>query len=1503
MADNLDEVRRRRQEKLGPLSVEAGGGMSLGEQAKQFLSPSNIAKGLVGLGKDVSRTQLMSTVSGPRALSKFVQGNFDEARDIVREDMPFAHDTVVSFGRTARTLPYSPLITAQLGAGVISNDLADDMEESLGFLPGYKAAADRYEEQPLAALVEDAGNVAIVAGGVGKALGTGASAAQKGATGALLRADAAAVPTTFRMAERQAIVRNITAKRMAGEVVTEADLQAFKVANQASKAGLAAEAPLLAEAAALGAKAERLGSLSQAFYKAADLDPVSQVMRQTGRGVGKAGTYLAENTKVGAAAREAAERTIINPAQRRLSSIKAGADANAEAEIAKTVGPLLAVGQALGADDAGLEKIYLSLSGTGEGSLNTTNALGLRDALDAGTVSREQVATILKEQLPATVRDMESYGLSVDEFVRATDILRGEGPTVADDLAKINAADPEFQKFVSERQSAYESGRGEKSVPTDEELARRASDDPMAPIKEGAVEDYRQNVYEPQRARAEEQVAVSQERLARRQQSLANAEAQVAERAANAVGRVKSAVQRASGLSGASGRAAGRNLAGAQRVLSEGKAAARALERQADALERRADRIAEAANARRMALVDDAAAASDAAAAQADDLITRSKQAPETANNKAQAEFDQLGARAQELRSLADDLEAQLASIDPSLRRFEKLSERINKIRDRADKLDGRARQRFQERTAQGEAAAARLDERATEAAQRSVDMDAAAQERSSSFKSLGQFRQANDAAETARRKADVTEAVAADNAAAREARAAERTEANAARVDDIAETVPDREAARLEKGGKRIGRAEERVAQAERELAAAERNLSRLDSKFEKVKENIENNPKFAPPEARPALQKARRAQTVVREMVRDLVSEGDGLINDIEAARAAGQREIAAELEARVWGLADQAVALQQVGDDMLTTYGAMLDAGVDPRMLAGGIVGAPIEGTRITLGGLGMDRRSSLAREKMRVAGTTPLTIAGQAQAAAREIRTAWSNEMVRQGQSIVAMSTDDVLAAIGRRADTARRIKSGSVAEQLDGAASRIPELRGQALIDEMRIAGYEAWNPDNLFGTETAITVGPDTTWVPKPLMDTMRAYNKEAGGIERLIGQPLDSATNFFKTLALPLSPRWYVGNALGNMLLATVAGGMSPFDLWQYGTQARSMLREQRGGIFDAARGRADGSIGLAQPGTALDPRLAGASNTRELYDFMDNQQPTTNRARLAGRKLVQRGYDINSWVDDWGHAMYYLYAAEKKGMGHEAAMQASLKVMGDMAALSPFERNVVKRALPFYPWMRHVTKLAFSLPVEHPGRVAATLHLANLFSGQYEEDMQDLPPMLEGMYQIDEDSFLKLPNFNPFDEGMFSLLTPKGVLRSLNPVLRVGLAVSTGFDTGTGKFMNSPPGSENTDWYGNRTMGFLSPDQAAYVIARGMIPQVGTIQKMLPGEPRRYATGEPVGYGKEESTPALSALGQYFTGVSVMNVDDLPQQQRARLRRQQKQERSLARYQRGLG
>lgn len=744
------------------------------------------------------------------------------------------------------------------------------------------------------------------------------------------------------------------------------------------------------------------------------------------------------------------------------------------------------------------------------------------------------------------------------------------------------------------------------------------------------------------------------------------------------------------------------------------------------------------------------------------------------------------------------------------------------------------------------------------------------------------------------------------------------------------------------------------------RDLRTAQKRIDKwLPDRFEREIAAAEADLRNAPVRYRRALHVANGAREVYGKWIADLEKMAeDGAQIDEATLNALRQ----AEMET-VKTLRDVTHPGFTIGPD-----GAMVERPplIDPEYVPGGRVH-----TGASKGG-GEPRVGKSASERQSRAGVLPNTPEEMRQVLNQRVRVEIRNQTARAIEAQFGLRPGQVLGQermqqLGDEYQKNRRRANTAMLEEM-GAEGYVPWNPRKLQPSSPHIKGFGTFVVDDVDALTT------ETLWIPKGIADGFERHFKAPGTWEMRARKYYDKPTNVWKAGVLAFSPRWHVNNVVGNFIMATAGAGVSP-GAWMSGMRdAYAVLRHddlrfraehdlaaetRLGRAVDRVRGgaekrlaRADRRIArlpgdtreavLGPEGIHLDPRVpqrgAGSAAIDPVAD-LDRGIGSKNRLQRA----AQRSYEFNGFMDDLNRVAVFLekhrsmsdqelaaFAAkhpglagigtDKAAMRKEAAVRMSLDALGNFRKMSPFERQVVRRVIPFYAWLRHITTLAVRLPITNPVRVAWMLHLADLYGEPPEFDV------LANTIPLGGDSYLRLPRANPFEDvivapssGNLGQVVQSG-LSSVGPIPRLAFAAA-GLDTRTGlQSIERAPGTGNVDGYGRDSITPLitRPQEmlnfAARTVPLGQLA-IDTADALKYGDgsiPRRlwsgqsvlrYPTGQPYKTGAGTTIPTgrpLRSSVEGLLGVPAEVSFDLPRMRQAQAERRKTRARAKARYQR---
>ena len=511
----------------------------------------------------------------------------------------------------------------------------------------------------------------------------------------------------------------------------------------------------------------------------------------------------------------------------------------------------------------------------------------------------------------------------------------------------------------------------------------------------------------------------------------------------------------------------------------------------------------------------------------------------------------------------------------------------------------------------------------------------------------------------------------------------------------------------------------------------------------------------------------------------------------------------EEASKLDEQSPGAGD---SLRSLAEDMPTSLSQLTAAGVDPTHIIGGLAPGSVAG-----GGSLAVKTRKLTQQFVRQGGESDLSLPG--------VVKKYEADSVRRYQNLVAEN----IAKVHAVSPTDLGVSSSLVG----------PELAAQ-----MEALGYKPFATNRLGASVPAEQVTQSTRFMAAPLHDAFANWFKTTP--DNAFVQGSTWLNRKWKNTVLPLSPRWHIGNIVGNAFLGTLGAGVDTISLLK-------AVREAKAGRSWREWMAQDGEV------AGTPNRLYATGLQHGDYAALFKGEVKEPPKTILGR-TINKSYRFNEFVDNVGRSAVYLNKLEQAGrMGpqlskaglsaEEFALRESLKAMGDFSRMTPFEQSYVKNVIPFYAWMRHMTALSVKLPLEHPLRVAWTINLADRFG-----DQGDLPDYIRGNLKVGG-TFLPTRALSPFsDVGGGALLNPASAARGVSPFIKLPVAAATGINLSRGFNQTSrPAGTGNLDSLGRETFTPLinRPRELANV-ALGQVPVARNLRDLIRGAAPRYDTGQ---------------------------------------------------------
>ncbi len=294
----------------------------------------------------------------------------------------------------------------------------------------------------------------------------------------------------------------------------------------------------------------------------------------------------------------------------------------------------------------------------------------------------------------------------------------------------------------------------------------------------------------------------------------------------------------------------------------------------------------------------------------------------------------------------------------------------------------------------------------------------------------------------------------------------------------------------------------------------------------------------------------------------------------------------------------------------------------------------------------------------------------------------------------------------------------------------------------------------------------------------------------------------LDKTTNVFRTSILGLSPRYTAHIVFGGMFLLALRSGTGTFKSLLNG-DAYKMVKEGRMPIHLRQGASERGAEFLQYPTVEAALSEHAKASGSDLAKHVTSETMDRNGWDRANPiKWAQAVAHVNFKFTNFVSSMYrsaaYLDGAGKAGRstfyddaGHEITMtperakeegiKHALKVMGDLKAMTPLERSVFTRIMPFYGWTRHILQYVTTYPVDHPYRAQFLAVQANLDSDSVSKALSTRIQFLFNLGSPDASGNVKALDVRFLDplRDTANYASWQGWMGALNPVLEAPIAM----------------------------------------------------------------------------------------------------------------------------
>lgn len=274
---------------------------------------------------------------------------------------------------------------------------------------------------------------------------------------------------------------------------------------------------------------------------------------------------------------------------------------------------------------------------------------------------------------------------------------------------------------------------------------------------------------------------------------------------------------------------------------------------------------------------------------------------------------------------------------------------------------------------------------------------------------------------------------------------------------------------------------------------------------------------------------------------------------------------------------------------------------------------------------------------------------------------------------------------------------------------------------------------------------------------------------------------------NTWRTLTLAYMPRWLVNTAVGSTMMAMAKGLFNP----RHYRQGMRLAREDSlpasvrlGGVVHGEALEAGSRLGRVHF-----PVTRGIFKmVQSVEDFFRQASFVQSLEKGAKQKMAEQGVILDKyrpfWNRDRNEFIDNLIRTEPDLVRN--AIDDVDRFAYNFTSLSPFERRYIRLLIPFWGWYKFITKFAYRLPTEYPGRTRIIAAISDI-GERIENEQGPIPPWIKGSIILGRrDGVLSyIPTLglnpisqfaNPFsDEGAVSGLLRLG---QLSPPIQAGLS-----------------------------------------------------------------------------------------------------------------------------
>ena len=331
--------------------------------------------------------------------------------------------------------------------------------------------------------------------------------------------------------------------------------------------------------------------------------------------------------------------------------------------------------------------------------------------------------------------------------------------------------------------------------------------------------------------------------------------------------------------------------------------------------------------------------------------------------------------------------------------------------------------------------------------------------------------------------------------------------------------------------------------------------------------------------------------------------------------------------------------------------------------------------------------------------------------------------------------IGLRSDAVATILSKHAvkDASGQVIRGTAAKEIAENSNGMYQLVGEkTILDTLNKGRKENVVPRSEFDEAVKAYLertGDKNVLVPKAAIE---GWQDALGREFRPLGRGIDTLNSYWKAGVLALNPRWYLQNMVGMWGQFALGAGA---DLQAIRMAAQPKYKKMIPEDIDALGfsydvGELARRVGERPSKNTFNRMVAAGYRLNAAFEAV----PRRAMAIHASKKKLREEGLMGFGIKDAELAESWLAVSQAARRGEpwarsivDQAILETERFMGQYVRYNPLERTFLRRAYPFYGWMRAIHRLGFALPVKYPKR-AALLALASRMAYEMYADDESL-------------------------------------------------------------------------------------------------------------------------------------------------------------------------------